>query len=139
MELIRSRYLDLEIKNREAEADYLAPKHGNPTPYRQAVGASGVATMTSTIEYDLEAMRESIYDEPAEMPPRYAVIGCLLIAGSTEHDDLILETDSLWEARVVADLETHCQGVNGWDAAIVWDQHTGRIVPDHVRSIRRAS
>lgn len=90
--------------------------------------------MTSTIEYDLEVMRESMYDEPAKLPPRYAVIGCLLISGVTEHDDVIIETDSLWEARVVADLETHCQGRDGWDAAIVWDQWHGRIVPDRIRS-----
>ena len=134
--LLRSRYLDLETKVREAEADYLAPKNGNPTP-EPPPGDCGVANMT--IHYDLEAIREAeMYsDEPVEKPCRYAVIGCLLVAErGFERDVTICETDDLGLARIVADLESHCAGPDGWDSAVVYDQYQGREVPAPLHLIR---
>ena len=114
------------------------PNQRSPTPYRQAVGDCGVANMTTAIEYDLEYLREqAMYSEPVEKPCRYAVIGCLLVVQrGFERDVVVFETDDLGLARIVADLESHCAGPNGWDAAIVWDQYCGREVPQALRSIR---
>jgi hypothetical protein len=94
--------------------------------------------MTTAIEYDIEYLREqSMYSEPVEKPCRYVVIGCLLVAQrGFERDVTIFETDDLGLARIVADLESHCAGPNGWDSAIVWDQYKGREVPQALRSIR---
>lgn len=92
-----------------------------------------------TIHYDLEAMREAeMYsDETFEKPARYAVIGCLLVAEREfERDVVICETNDLGLAQIVADLESHCAGPNGWDSAVVYDQYVGREVPSPLHLIR---
>ena len=91
------------------------------------------------IHYDLEAIREmAMYDsEPVEKPCRYAVIGCLLVAErGFERDVVICETDDLGLARIVADLESHCAGPDGWDSAVVYDQYKGKEVPAPLHLIR---
>lgn len=88
--------------------------------------------MNPCIEYDLESIREqAMYaDEPVSLPPRYSVVGVSLIwERGNVCEETILETDDLSLARIVADLENNCAGPNGWDAAVVWDQHHGREVP----------
>lgn len=133
MELIRSRYLDLEIKNREAEADYLAPKHGNPTPYRQAVGDCGVANMTTAIEYDLEAIREAeMYDH--EPRARFAVRGQMLTGITEEFTLCVTET----AAEAFEALAAEWEREDGFDIIRVVEISTGReIKPPRTVKIER--
>lgn len=88
--------------------------------------------MNTRIEYDLHSLNESAaYDGQRRLPARYAVLGTVWDAIKHRFcpDDAIHETDDLYDARLVCDLERHCSGINGYDSAIIWDRFLGREIP----------
>ena len=88
--------------------------------------------MNSRIEYDLQALNDSApVSGPRRLPARYAVLGT--VWSNTKRrfcpDDTIHQTDDLYDAQLVCDLEQHCSGLNGYDSAMIWDCFTGREIP----------